>query len=56
MSKPRKNDRDSTMTLIVQGHEVEMQFTEKPNPQVAIQVKQALLGAYLPTKKECLEV
>lgn len=55
MSKPRKTDRDSTMTLIVQGHEVEMQFAEKPNPQVALQVKQALLGTYLPTKKKCQE-
>lgn len=47
MSKAEDPRRNTQMTVTVQGHEVAMQFTEKPNPQVALQVKQALLGNYL---------
>lgn len=47
MPKAEKNRCDNKMTVTVQGHEVALKFTEKPNPQVALQVKQALLGNYL---------
>lgn len=47
MSKAEGPRRTTQMTVTVQGHEVAMQFTEKPNPQVALQVKQALLGNYM---------
>ena len=47
MSKSEKPNCDTRMTVTVQGREVAMQFTEKPNPQVALQVKQALMGNYL---------
>lgn len=47
MSKSERLSHDTRMIITVQGHEVTMQFTEKPNPQVALQVKQALMGNYL---------
>lgn len=47
MFKSEKPNYDTRMTVTVQGREVAMQFTEKPNPQVALQVKQALMGNYL---------
>ena len=47
MSKSESPNHDTRMTVTVQGREVAMQFTEKPNPQVALQVKQALMGNYL---------
>lgn len=47
MPKSEKSDRNIKMTVTVLGREVAMQFTEKPNPQVALQVKQALLENYL---------
>ena len=39
------------MTITIPGHEVILHFAEKANPQVATQVKQALLGTYLLTAK-----
>lgn len=47
MPKTERPNHDSRMTVTVLGREVAMQFTEKPNPQVALQVKQALIGNYL---------
>lgn len=47
MSKSERPNHDTRMTVTVRGREVAMQFTEKPNPQVALQVKQALIGNYL---------
>lgn len=47
MSKAEGPRRTTQMTVTVRGHEVAMQFTEKLNPQVALQVKQALLGNYM---------
>ncbi len=40
MSKSERPNHDTRMTVTVRGREVAMQFTEKPNPQVALQVKQ----------------
>lgn len=56
MPKAEEKKRNTRMTVTVQGREVSMQFAEKPNPQVAAQVKQALLGTYLPVRKWCSEV
>lgn len=47
MTNAENTSHDTQLTITVQGHEVAMRFTEKPNPQVALQVKQALLGNYL---------
>lgn len=47
MPKSEKSDHSIKMTVTVLGREVAMQFAEKLNPQVALQVKQALLGNYL---------
>lgn len=46
MSGPLKSG-DAQMTITVQGHEVTLYFSSKPNSQVVSQVKQALLGTYL---------
>lgn len=37
------NDTDQEMQIAVQGHPVTLRFAEKPNLQIAEQVKQALL-------------
>ena len=47
MFKSESPKQDTRMIITVRGREVAMQFTEKPNPQVALQVKQALMGNYL---------
>ena len=52
MSKPEKNQRDTQMTTVIQGHEVILLFTEVPNPQIAVQVKQALLGTYIAVERQ----
>ncbi len=52
MSKSERHIHDTKMIITVQGREVAMQFTEKPNPQVALQVKQALMGNYLATNSK----
>ena len=52
MSKSERHIHDTKMMITVQGREVAMQFTEKPNPQVALQVKQTLMGNYLATSNK----
>ena len=52
MSKSERHIHDTKMIITVQGREVAMQFTEKPNPQVALQVKQTLMGNYLATNSK----
>lgn len=47
MSKSERLNHDTRMAVTVRGREVAMQFTEKPNPKVALQVKRALMGNYL---------
>ena len=39
------------MKITVQGRRVVLCFAEKPNPEVAARVKQALLGTYMLTAK-----
>jgi len=46
-----EESREQKMIITIQGHEVMLQFAEKANPQIAVQVKQALLGTYLMTGK-----
>ena len=52
MSKSERHIHDTKMIITVQGREVAMQFTEKPSPQVALQVKQTLMGNYLATSNK----
>ena len=52
MSKSERHIHDTKMIITVQGRDVAMQFTEKPNPQVALQVKQTLMGNYLATSNK----
>ena len=52
MSKSERHIHDTKMIITVQGREVAMQFTEKPKPQVALQVKQTLMGNYLATSNK----
>ncbi len=51
MSNTEKNCEQKKMIITIQGHEVMLQFAEEANPQIAVQVKQALLGTYLMTGK-----
>ena len=45
-----ENAHDS-MTISVEGHQVALYFTDEPNPQVAKQVRQALLSCCFPAKQ-----
>ena len=47
MAKTAKKS-NTQMTITVQGHEVTLYFSDEPNTQVAAQIRQALLGMYLP--------
>ena len=51
MTKSENSLERSEMSITIQGHEVMLQFAEKANPEIALQVKQALLGTYLMTSK-----
>ena len=52
MSKNTQKESSEKMTITVLGHEVTLHFAVEPNSQVALQVKQVLLGSYLPTEKQ----
>ena len=51
MSTVPKSNSGKKMTTTIQGREVILYFADQPNPQVAAQVQQALLGAYFPSKR-----
>lgn len=51
MPKNEEKRECKNMTITIRGHEVILNFAEKANPQVATQVKQALLGTYLLTAR-----
>ena len=51
MVRLMKNDGKTSMTMIVDGHEVSLHFAEEPNVQIALKIKQALLGTFLTEKK-----
>ena len=44
------NARDS-MAITVEGRQVALYFADEPNPQVAVQVRQALLSCCFPAKQ-----
>lgn len=48
--KASKGGKPSIMVTI-QGHEVALYFSDEPNTQLALKVKQALLGTYLTAKE-----
>lgn len=39
------------MNITVQGRRIILLFAEKPNPEIAVHVKQALMGTYMLTAK-----
>lgn len=45
-----KNAHNS-MTISVEGHQVALHFADEPNPQIAAQVRQALLSCCFPVKQ-----
>ncbi len=47
MEKTVSSNKKSSMTMIVEGHQVALYFSDEPNAQIAFKVKQALLGTYL---------
>ena len=44
MEKAVSSNKKSSMTMIVEGHQVALYFSDEPNAQIALKVKQALLG------------
>ena len=46
-----KNNAHNSMAITVQGHKVALFFADQPNTQVALKIKQALLGTYLTAGK-----
>ena len=46
-----KKDDCNSMAITVQGHEVALIFSNQPNTQIALKIKQALLGTYLTAGK-----
>lgn len=51
MTKSMKLNEKTSMTMIVDGHEVSLHFAEEPNVQLALKIKQALLGTFLAAKE-----
>lgn len=51
MVRLMKNDGKTSMTMIVDGHEVSLHFAEEPNIQIALKIKQVLLGTFLTSKE-----
>ena len=49
--KEAEQNAHNSMAITVEGHQVALHFANEPNPQVAVQVKQALLGSYFPEKR-----
>ena len=41
-----------TMEIEIQGHKVTLCFAEKADPEIAVRIKQALIGTYLQTEKQ----
>lgn len=51
MEKAVSGSKKSSITMIVEGHQVALYFSDEPNAQVALKVRQALLGTYLAAGK-----
>ena len=45
------NGKINSMMISVEGHQVTLHFAREPDVQVALKVKQALLGMYLTAGK-----
>ncbi len=52
MERAVNSNKKSSMTMIVEGREVALHFSDEPNTQIVVKIKQALLGTYL-AAKEC---
>ena len=50
-NKTVKKEAYQSMAITVQGHEVTLFFADEPNTQIALKIKQALLGTYLTAEK-----
>lgn len=51
MDKAIKRGKEASMTMIVEGREVALHFSDEPNTQIVVKIKQALLGTYLAAKE-----
>ena len=51
MLKEANGNNKSSMTMIVEGREVALHFSDEPNTQIVVKIKQALLGTYLAAKE-----
>jgi len=49
--KSKTASNASTMEIEIQGHKVTLCFAEKADPELAVRVKQALIGTYLQSEK-----
>ncbi|MCX4372684.1 hypothetical protein AALD01_02740 [Oscillospiraceae bacterium 21-37] len=51
MERAVNSRKKSSMTMIVEGREVALHFSDEPNTQIVVKIKQALLGTYLAAKE-----
>ena len=51
MTGANHNSEKNSMMISVEGHRVALHFADEPNPQVAAQVRQALLSYCFPAKQ-----
>ena len=51
MERAVNSRKKSSMTMIVGGREGALHFSDKPNTQIVVKIKQALLGTYLAAKE-----
>ena len=51
MERAVNGSKKSSMTMIVEGREVALHFSDEPNTQIVVKIKQALLGTYLAAKE-----
>ena len=51
MTKATSSSEKNSMTISVEGRQVALHFADEPNPQVAKQVRQALLSCCFPAKQ-----
>lgn len=46
-----QNAMEQKINITVRGHKVTLLFPQKPNPEIAVHVKQALMGTYMMATK-----
>ena len=51
MTETINNNGKNSTTISVEGRQVALHFADEPNPQVAAQVRQALLSCCFPAKQ-----